>query len=46
MKGASRFNSNVQADLQWIRRCRQEEMVLAEPEDDIDEQLEREKLYR
>ena len=43
---ASRFNTNVQSDLQWIRRCKQEELMMTDEMEDIDEQIEREKLYR
>ena len=34
MKGGSRLNSNVQADMQWIRRCKQEEQALIDSVDD------------
>ena len=37
--------TNVQSDMQWIRRCKQEELTLIDSFQDQDELLEREQLY-
>ena len=38
--------SNVQSDMQWIRRCKQEEITLVDQFNDEDEAAERSKLYK
>ena len=37
--------SNVQTDQQWQRRCKQEELALVEAMEEVNVELEREKLY-
>ena len=37
--------SNVQSDMQWIRRCKQEELTLTDSFNAEDEAIERQKLY-
>ncbi len=38
--------TNVQADMQWIRRCKQEEVTLIDNFEDDDEEMERQRLYQ
>ena len=42
-KGVAGY-TNVQSDMQWVRRCKQEEITLIDSLDDEDDYLERQKL--
>ena len=45
-KKTGNLYSNVQSDMQWIRRCKQEEITLVDQFNDEDEAAERSNLYK